>query len=122
MELTQANLTLLIKQEQEKRRIAAEKVKKELEEINQTLLESKGWDRDTQQLNLCQNPWLKKKKQKKRSLNLTKADLAPHGGLQIFKLRVRDDQDLQQVVLAHQKDRALKMRLKVLKAKLKASL
>ena len=31
MELTQANLILLIKQEQEKRRIAAEKVKKELE-------------------------------------------------------------------------------------------
>ena len=37
-ELTQANLTLLIKQEQEKRRIAAEKVKKELEEIESNTL------------------------------------------------------------------------------------
>ena len=36
--LTHANLTLLIKQEQEKRRIAAEKVKKELEEIESNTL------------------------------------------------------------------------------------
>ena len=38
MELTQANLLLLVKQEQEKRRIAAEKVKKELEEIEPNTL------------------------------------------------------------------------------------
>ena len=36
--LTHANLTLLIKQEQEKRRIAAEKVKKELEEMESNTL------------------------------------------------------------------------------------
>ena len=50
------------------------------------------------------------------------ADLAPHGDLKVLKLRVRDDQDLLQADLAHQKARVLKMRLKVLQAKLKASL
>ena len=50
------------------------------------------------------------------------ADLDPHGNLEVLKLRVRDDQDLPQADLAHQKDQVLKMRLKVLKAKLKASL
>ena len=50
------------------------------------------------------------------------ADLAPHGDLKVLKLRVGDDQDLLQADLAHQKAQVLKMRLKVLKAKLKASL
>ena len=46
--LTHANLTLLIKQEQEKRRIAAEKVKKELEEMeSNTLREQRMGQRHT---------------------------------------------------------------------------
>ena len=65
---------------------------------------------------------VKKEEKKKRRTNLTQADLAPHWDLKVLKLRVRDDQDLLQADLAHQKVQVLKMRLKVLKAKLKASL